>query len=115
MATASRPRKAYDPHPSHAPSWFSTLEDTGAHGRTQRRQAVDRLWRTFMRARVLVALVLLSLQVFHLIPGTDGPAWLVAVSAVHLCATLVVWLWWPLVGQNNAYRWRWPLTIGIDL
>ncbi len=54
-----------NPHSTFAPSWYSTLEDAGrSAAETQRRQSIDRLWRTFMRARLFIAVVLLALQVF---------------------------------------------------
>ena len=104
-----------EPHPSQAPSWFSSLEDTGTHSRAQRRRAFDRLWRAFLRARVFVALVLLGLQLFQLFNGPNGPSWLIGAALVHLCAALAVWFWWPRFGGPGADRWRWLLTIGVDL
>ena len=104
-----------DPIPSQAPSWFSSLEDTGTHSRAQRRRAFDRLWRAFLRARVFVALVLLGLQLFQLFNGPNGPSWLIGAASLHLCAALAVWFWWPRFGGPGADRWRWLLTIGVDL
>ena len=52
------------PQSTFAPSWYSTLEDAGPIGRETTRKSIDRLWRTFMRARVFIAVVLLVMQVF---------------------------------------------------
>ncbi|MFN3496349.1 MAG: hypothetical protein ACK40L_17755 [Hydrogenophaga sp.] len=50
-------------HPSQFdPSWFAGLESTSPQGREQRLRAFVRLWRAFMRARVVIAVVLLALQ-----------------------------------------------------
>ena len=106
---------ATDPHPTQAPSWFSSLEDSGIHSRTQRRHAFDRLWRAFLRARVFVALVLLGLQLFQLFNQSGGPPWLVGVASLHLCIALAVWFWWPRFGGSAVDRWRWSLTVGADL
>ena len=77
-----------------APSWFSTLEASpSSHGQAHRVRAYVRLWRAFMRARVLIALVLLALQVFVLLTQSGGPKWLVLVCALHLSAALAVLYW----------------------
>lgn len=106
---------AHDPHPSFAPSWFSSFEDHGSLGREQRRRAFERLWRAFMRARVFIAVLLLALQVFELINHSGGQNWLVLVSALHLTAALVTLFWWPNGRPGKVGGLQWPLTIGVDL
>ena len=106
------------PHSTFAPSWYSTLEDAGPIGRETTRKSIDRLWRTFMRARLFIAVVLLTMQVFswtaHINTGSKAN-WLILVSVVHVAAALVAWMAWPRQSMRKMDRWRWPLTIGVDL
>ncbi|MEZ5645785.1 MAG: histidine kinase dimerization/phospho-acceptor domain-containing protein [Burkholderiaceae bacterium] len=98
-----------------APSWFSVFEGHSGHDREQRQHALDRLWRTFMRARTFVALLLLALQVYLLVSGNGGPDWLVLVCALHLSAAIVVNMWLRPVGAGKPGRLHWLLTIAVDL
>ncbi|TNF63161.1 MAG: PAS domain-containing sensor histidine kinase [Burkholderiales bacterium] len=98
-----------------APSWFSVFEGQDSHGRENRQRALDRLWRTFMQARVLIATVLLALQVYLLVSGTGGPDWLVLVCALHVSAALAALLWLRPVEPSRRLRVQWLLTIGIDV
>jgi two-component system sensor histidine kinase PilS (NtrC family) len=98
-----------------APSWFSVFENSSTHGREQRLRAFVRLWSAFMRARVVIAAVLLALQVFVLLTDAGGPDWLVAVCALHLCATLAVLYWSKPVDHGQVFRLQWVLTIGVDV
>jgi two-component system, NtrC family, sensor histidine kinase PilS len=106
------------PQSTFAPSWYSTLEDAGPIGRETTRKSIDRLWRTFMRARLFIAVVLLTMQVFswtaHINTGSKAN-WLILVSVLHVAAALVAWMAWPRQSMRKMDRWRWPLTIGIDL
>ncbi|HEY9096883.1 MAG TPA: ATP-binding protein [Hydrogenophaga sp.] len=108
----------HSPHSSFAPSWYSTLEDAGAIGLEQTRKSIDRLWRTFMRARMFIALVLLAMQWFswanQAAPNSRTFA-LVMLSVVHVVLTAVTLLAWPRQSVRKLERWRWPLTIGVDL
>ena len=103
-------------HPSQfAPSWFFVPEGTSTHGREQRVRAFVRLWRAFMRARVLIAAVLLALQVFVVVTGSGGPHWLVLVCALHLSATLAVLIWSRPIQHGKPFHLQWLLTIGVDV
>jgi two-component system, NtrC family, sensor histidine kinase PilS len=79
---------AQEPHSQFAPSWFSTLEagnslqDSGHQVR-----AYVRLWRVFMRARVFIALVLLTLQLYMLYNASGNASWLVLMCSLHLAST----------------------------
>ncbi|WP_439113658.1 sensor histidine kinase [Hydrogenophaga sp.] len=97
------------------PSWFSVLESHKTHGREQRVRSFVRLWRTFMRARVFIAAVLLALQVFVVVTGTGGPPWLVVVCALHLSAALAVLIWSRPIQQGKPFHLQWLLTIGVDV
>ena len=82
---------AQDAASQFSPSWFSGLDaGVSSHDHEHRVRAYVRLWRAFMRARVLIALVLLALQVFVLLTQSGGPKWPVLVCALHLSAALAV-------------------------
>lgn len=98
-----------------APSWYSAFEGSHSQGREQRMRAFVRLWRAFMRARVLIATVLLALQVFVVVTKAGGPDWLVLLSALHLCAALVVLYGWHPLEQGRPLHIQWLLTIGVDV
>ena len=106
------------PHSTFAPSWYSTLEDAGPIGKEATRKSIDRLWRTFLRARVFIVVVLLVMQVFswtaHLSAESEAD-WLILVSVAHVFAALIAWVAWPRQSVHKMERWRWPLTIGVDL
>ena len=100
---------------SHEPSWFVPLEDAGQAREGAPRRSVDRIWRTFLRARVLVAALLLSTQVFNWHMHTKEPLWLIGVTGAHVLATLVALWWWPKQSARWLQSVRWPLTIGMDI
>ena len=76
--------------------------------------SVARFWPTFMRARMAVATVLLSLQVIVLMLGTTHPWNGLLISAVHLAATIAAGVLLP--GDLKQERsWPWTLTVGVDL
>ena len=100
-----------------ATPWLSVLGDDGdsSVGQAKHARSFSRLWRAFMRARVLIAAVLLLLQVFVVLTGAGGPPWLVAVCALHLGACSAVLLWWRPAPPGHPFRLQWLLTIGVDL
>ena len=107
---------AQDHSSQFAPSWFSTLEaGSSGHDQGHHVRAYVRLWRAFMRARVVVALVLLALQGFVLITHSGGPGWLVLVCALHLSATLAVLFWTRPIEPGKPFKLLWLMTIGVDL
>lgn len=107
---------AHEATSQFAPSWFSTLEaGSGSHGQVHRVRSYVRLWRAFMRARVLIALVLLALQVFVLLSQSGGPRWLVLVNALHLSAALAVLFWTRPIEPGKPFRMQWLMSIGVDL
>jgi len=97
-----------------APSWYSVFESPGLHAHEQRTRAFVRLWRAFMRARVLVAVVVLALQLFLLLHG-GGTVWLTGLSSAYLLATVAVMLWWTPSEHGRAPTLQWLITLGIDL
>ncbi len=108
---------AHEHSSQFAASWLSGLDGDGntIRGQAKRVRSFSRLWRAFMRARVVIAGVLLLLQVFVVFTGAGGPPWLVAVSALHLSATVAVLLWWRPLQPGQSFRLQWVLTIGVDL
>jgi two-component system, NtrC family, sensor histidine kinase PilS len=101
--------------PSQAPSWFATLDDSGLQADETRRRSVNRLWNTFMRARLFIAVVLLCMQVFSWATHNKGTSWLIFVGVAHVAATMVTLFWWPRPNRRPEQRWRWLVTIGVDL
>src|SRR5690606_22959362 len=97
-----------------APSWYSVFESPGLQAHEQRTRAFARLWRAFMRARVLVAGVLLALKLFLLFNGS-GSVWLTAVTSTYLLATVVVMLAWKPAVHGRAPTLQWLLTLGVDV
>lgn len=106
---------AQDLHSQFAPSWFQTMDEAGAPGREQRRRSFERLWIAFMRARVLIATVLLALEVFVTVNGSGEADWLVLVCSLHLAAAIAAWAWLPPLQPSHAPQWSWAATIGVDL
>jgi two-component system, NtrC family, sensor histidine kinase PilS len=107
---------AQEPPSQFAPSWFSTLEaGNSLQDPTHHVRAYVRLWRVFMRARVFIALVLLSLQVFLLLSPGGGAKWLVLVCSLHLSAALAVLFWTRPPQPGKPLRIQWLTTIAVDL
>jgi two-component system, NtrC family, sensor histidine kinase PilS len=77
-------------------------------------QGFERLWRTLMQARVLIAVVLLALQVF-VVMGAGGPHWLLVLCALHLSAALALLHGSRPSGHNEPFRLQWLLTVGVDI
>ncbi|AOW11961.1 PAS domain-containing sensor histidine kinase [Hydrogenophaga crassostreae] len=94
------------------------MEEAGPIGSTQARKSIDRLWRTFMRGRLFIAVVLLAMQVFNWVnhSSTGNVAtWLIVLSLSHVAATLITLVAWPRQSTRKLESLRWPLTIGVDL
>ena len=82
-----------------------------------RQPGQQRLWRTFMQARVAIALVVLALQFFawagH--TGSGHDVWRVLVGLVHL-GLCVVSLYWPDAPDTDGLNTRtWAFTMGLDV
>jgi len=106
---------ARDSSSQFQPSWLNSVLGMHTQGQEQRVRAFARLWRTFMRARLFIAAVLLALQVFVVATHTGGPDWLVLVSALHFTAALAVLLWSHPVQHGKPFQLQWLFTIGVDL
>jgi two-component system sensor histidine kinase PilS (NtrC family) len=103
---------------SFAPSWYSALEGAGPLEMARTRKSIDRLWRTFMRARLFIAVVLLAMQGFNWATHstlTGEAQWMILLGMVHVAANLITLVAWPRQSTRKLERWRWPLTIGVDL
>jgi two-component system sensor histidine kinase PilS (NtrC family) len=108
---------AHPPYSQFPASWLSVSDGGGnsTHGQTKQARSFSRLWRAFMRARVVIAGVLLLLQMFVASNGDNGLPWLVGICALHLGATVAVLLWWRPVQPGHSFRVQWLITIGVDL
>lgn len=77
-----------------------------------------RLWRGFMTARVMIALVLLAvLSTLYLLAGDAFglSEWLLALSGTYLAATLAVRIFTHPQPPGSAFDPQWVSTIGVDL
>ncbi|MGC4367778.1 sensor histidine kinase [Hydrogenophaga sp. R2] len=106
---------AHEPNSHFQPSWYSAFESAGTEGREQQQRAFDRLWRAFMGARVLVAVVLAALQLFLLFSGISGSILLTGLSGVYLLLTVAVLLFWRPRQQGRVPTVQWLMTIGVDV
>lgn len=104
-----------DDSSTFATSWYSAFESPAKHTRAQRHRAFVRLWRAFMRARTVVALVLLGLQVFLLVSSGNGSVWLTGLASGYLLACVMVMLFWPPNEHGRAPTVQWLITIGVDI
>lgn len=77
--------------------------------------AFDRLWRGFMTARVMVALVLLMLQVLQMMMVHTGQYLPAGLCAVYLAVVLITRIVTRPVARGPQFDHRWQLTIGLDL
>jgi len=78
-------------------------------------QNAARLWRGFLSARVLVAVVLLALHLAGLALGQPIPVALLATSGAYLAAAVAL-RWLPRQTERLQHSgWHWRASIGIDL
>ena len=80
-----------------------------------RQASFGRLWRAFMTARVLIAVVLLVLQSFIYFLGNTTDRLSIAVCLGYLFATLAVRLLSYPRPPSSVFGLQWLLTIGIDV
>jgi two-component system, NtrC family, sensor histidine kinase PilS len=74
-----------------------------------------RLWRTFMTARITIASVLLVLQASIYALGNVNNGWPIAVCAVYLGATMLVWWLARPKPPGTTFDAQWVLTVGVDV
>ncbi|MDF2462873.1 MAG: putative histidine kinase, classic [Ramlibacter sp.] len=79
--------------------------------------AFARLWRGFMTARVVIALVLLTLicALFVLAPTLNVSRWLIGLCLTYLAATLLVRIYTRPLPPGDRFDPQWVSTIGVDL
>ena len=78
-------------------------------------QNAARLWRGFLSARVLVAVVLLALHLAGLALGQPITVALLATSGAYLAAAVAL-RWLPRQTERLQHSgWHWRASIGIDL
>jgi two-component system sensor histidine kinase PilS (NtrC family) len=98
-------------------SWFGAPEELQGQGYSSVNEdsAFVRLWRGFMTARVMIALVLLLLQGSIYGLGQPVSKWLAALCATYLFATLAVRLFARPKSPGNTFDPQWVSTIGVDV
>jgi len=97
--------------------WSRSNSTTGLPNDTavQEDPALPRLWRGFMRARVLFGGVLLLLQLVTYGLGQPVQWASVALSGSYLVATLLVTVFTPVRPPMRTFGIGWLMTIGVDL
>ena len=82
-----------------------------------RDSAFARLWRGFMTARVLIALVLAAVlgALYTLAPALNVGRWLVGLCAAYLAAALAVRIYTRPLPPGRSFDPQWVYTIGVDL
>ena len=102
---AEFPNSWFNPAKKRASAWDSETDLT----------SFNRLWHTFMAARVTIAGVLVVLQAFLYALGNVGNGWSIAVCIAYLCATLAVQLLSQPQLPGNTFDAQWVSTIGVDV
>ena len=74
-----------------------------------------RLWRAFMTARVLIAVVLVALQGLIYFFGNLAEKWPIAICAAYLFATAAVRVFSKPKPPSSVFDAQWLLTIGVDV
>ena len=103
--------------PDFAPTWFDPAaapKPSAEPDELSPEEASARLWRFFMRARVLVASVLLLLQSYFYLQGSVA-LWLWLLSMAYLAATLAVLRWSRPARAESFWSATWALTLWLDL
>jgi two-component system sensor histidine kinase PilS (NtrC family) len=79
--------------------------------------AFARLWRGFMTARVVIALMLLTLisALFVLAPTLNVSSWLIGLCLTYLAAALLVRIYTRPLPPGDRFDPQWVSTIGVDL
>ncbi len=94
-------------------SWMDLLESGSL--RLTEDFAFARLWRGFMTARVMIAIVLLLLQASIYGLGQSMPEWVLWLCTGYLAAALAFRLLGRAKPPGQTFDTQWVLTIGIDL
>lgn len=104
-----------DPASTYIPTWFQESELAQAGAADAHAHSFARLWRAFMQARVLVAVVLLGLQLWVNTVNPAGESWLIGVGVAYVVSTVASLRWSPRSdsGRRIDLRWIWTLVIDI--
>jgi two-component system sensor histidine kinase PilS (NtrC family) len=102
------------PRAGDTSSWIDLLETPGGLLLTED-YAFERLWRGFMTARVMIAIVLLLLQGSIYGLGQSMPEWVLWLCTGYLAAALAFRLLGRAMPPGRTFDTQWVLTIGIDL
>lgn len=90
-----------------APSTLQTWENTLS-------RSSERLWSTFMTARVAVASVLVLLQVGVLLLGGQSNGLSLMLCLAHLVSAIAGQRFLHPATRSGAWRWPWLPTVGLD-
>lgn len=97
-------------------SWFGPPENSSSTWESEPDlNSFSRLWRTFMAARVTIAVVLVVLQIFLYALGNVGNSWAIVVCIAYLCATFTVQLLSRPQVPGSTFDAQWLSTIGVDV
>lgn len=96
-------------------SWFDLPEVEPLFEPDAQELAFVRLWRGFMTARVMIAILLLTMQGFIFGLGQSANAWLIALCVAYLGATLAVRIFALPKPPGGPFDPQWVSTIGVDL
>lgn len=101
--------------PETAHSWIDPgASDAGADS-TEASQEMSRQWQGFMTARLVLGLVLVSLQTALYVSGTSHNKPQIAISAAYLVATLASQLFIRPRPLGQSFNRIWGALVGIDL
>ena len=95
-------------------TWFDPTE-IGLPAEPMLDSAFFRLWRGFMTARVMVALVLLVLQVIQYVLAPAGHGWTLLLCLAYMAAVAVIRFKASPVSRGPSFDRQWQRTIGIDI
>ena len=95
-------------------TWFDPSELGSSVTVPDRDSALERLWRGFMTARLVVATALLLLQILQYMLSAGKP-WSLLLCLGFLAAVLFVRLAYRPHRGGRSFDHQWKLTIGLDI
>lgn len=101
--------------PTNTPSWLDPGAPDTIAGAADTSYEMIRQWQGFMTARMVLGLVLVTLQATLLITGTSHSKAYIAISVVYLCGTLASKLLIKPRPLGQSFNRVWAALVGIDL
>ncbi|MEO8021182.1 ATP-binding protein [Polaromonas sp.] len=96
-------------------SWFGPVEKQAGAWESEPGESFGRLWRAFMAARVMLAVVLLALQAFIYALGQPVSQVMIALCMVYFVAALAVRVWAHPRPPGSNFDAQWVSTVGVDV